>query len=69
MRRGELIDERFEVEERVGAGAMGSVYRTFDRMTRTKVALKTVHGGEFSARFVREARVIASLCGRLSAPW
>src|SRR5689334_12465996 len=61
MRRGELIDERFQIEERVGTGGMGSVYRAFDRMTGTNVALKTLDGGHFNARFAREARVLASL--------
>src|SRR5262245_37777854 len=61
MRRGDIIADRFEIEERVGGGAMGAIHRAKDRMTGAQVALKTRGGGEFSARFVREARVLAGL--------
>ncbi len=33
---------RYQLEEQVGAGAMGAVYRAFDRLTRQNVALKLV---------------------------
>ena len=33
---------RYQIQEKLGAGAMGSVYRTWDRLTRTAVALKRV---------------------------
>ena len=63
---GELIAERYELEELVGTGGMSSVYRAHDRMLERDVALKVLHQ-EFTAdtdyveRFRREARSVAQL--------
>jgi len=63
---GELIAERYELEELVGTGGMSSVYRAHDRMLERDVALKVLHQ-EFTAdtdyveRFRREARSVARL--------
>ena len=56
----------FELRDAIGAGAMGEVYRAFQRSLRRWVAIKVLkemggshpHGVE---RFLREARAIASL--------
>jgi tetratricopeptide (TPR) repeat protein len=61
MRRGELVADRFEIEELIGSGGMGSIHRARDRLTGEQIALKTMRGAKFGPRFVREARVLAEL--------
>ena len=56
----------FEVQERVGVGGMGEVYRAHDTKLGRDVAIKTLPSHFTSdpdrlARFEREARVLASL--------
>jgi serine/threonine protein kinase len=63
---GELIAERYELEELVGAGGMSSVYRARDALLERHVALKVMHerlmnNGDHVARFRREARLAAQL--------
>jgi eukaryotic-like serine/threonine-protein kinase len=63
---GEVIAERYELEEAVGHGGMSSVYRGHDRLLERTVALKVLHahfGGdaEYVERFRREARAVAQL--------
>jgi len=63
---GEVLGDRYEVEELVGAGGMSSVYRAHDRLLERKVALKVMHehygeDPEYVERFRREARSVASL--------
>ena len=63
---GEVLADRYEVEELVGAGGMSSVYRAHDRLLDRKVALKVMHqhfgeDPEYVERFRREARSVASL--------
>jgi len=63
---GELLADRYEVEEQVGAGGMSSVYRAHDRLLDRTVALKVMHqhygsDPEYVERFRREARSVASL--------
>jgi serine/threonine protein kinase len=63
---GELIGERYEVEELVGTGGMSSVYRARDRLLERLVALKVLHphygdDEEYVERFRREARSVAQL--------
>jgi tetratricopeptide (TPR) repeat protein len=63
MRPGDIVADRFEIEELAGQGAMGAVYRVRDRLTGERVALKTLRDGgrEHADRFVREARILAEL--------
>src|SRR5262245_1329668 len=63
MRQGDVIADRFEIEELAGAGAMGSIFRARDRAAGDRVALKTLRdaGSGFGDRFVREAKILAEL--------
>ena len=63
---GEVIAERYELEELVGSGGMSSVYRAHDRLLDRRVALKVLHDyysgdNEYVERFRREARSVAQL--------
>ena len=62
---------RYQIEETLGRGAMGVVYRARDPIIDRQVALKTMrvdldaeHAEEFRERFVREAQA----AGRLNHP-
>jgi tetratricopeptide (TPR) repeat protein len=63
MRQGDLIAERFEIEQPVGSGGMGEVYRALDRLEGQVVALKVLRGAKSveAMRFAREAKVLAEL--------
>jgi serine/threonine-protein kinase len=63
---GEVIAERFDVEELIGVGGMSSVYRARDRLLERRVAIKILHDGAGAdegtlERFRREARAAAQL--------
>src|ERR1700746_3661201 len=63
---GEVVAERYELEELVGTGGMSSVYRARDTLLERHVALKILHDRyttdeEFVERFKREARSVAQL--------
>src|SRR4051812_20214263 len=65
-RAGELIAGKYEVGDEIGAGAMGVVVAATHRELGQRVAIKFLlpaRGGseEARARFVREARAVASL--------
>ena len=62
----------YEIQSAIGSGAMGDVYRAKDTRLDRTVAIK-VCKEQFSARFEREARAVASLnhpqiC-QIRAPW
>jgi serine/threonine-protein kinase len=63
---GELVADRYELEELVGTGGMSSVFRAHDKLLDRKVALKVLHeqyteDEEYVERFRREARAVARL--------
>ena len=63
---GEVLLDRYELEELVGTGGMSSVYRAHDRLLDRTVALKVLHehhlrDPEYVERFRREARSAAVL--------
>jgi eukaryotic-like serine/threonine-protein kinase len=63
---GEVIAERYELEELVGRGGMSSVFRAHDRLLERRVALKILHeqflaDEDYVERFRREARAVAQL--------
>ena len=57
---------RYELQERLGSGGMGEVWKALDTQLQRYVAIKLLHANlendtNFTARFQREAQVIASL--------
>src|SRR5437868_8043806 len=63
---GDVLADRYELEELVGTGGMSSVFRAHDRVLDRRVALKLLHqhystDDEYVQRFLREARTVASL--------
>jgi eukaryotic-like serine/threonine-protein kinase len=63
---GDVLSDRYELEELVGSGGMSSVYRAHDRLLDRKVALKVLHQQytddvEQVGRFRHEARAVATL--------
>ncbi|HEX2044783.1 MAG TPA: protein kinase [Gaiellaceae bacterium] len=66
MKVGELVADRYELEELVGEGGMSTVFRARDTVLERRVALKVLHehharDPEYVERFRREARAIARL--------
>lgn len=63
MNAGEVISGRFELEAVAGAGGMGTVWRSTDRSSGERVAVKLLppQPGWEGERLVREARVLAEL--------
>ena len=58
---GQLLDDRYRIVRKTGAGSMGDVYEAIDRQRDQRVAVKVLkperaHRGVFLDRFVREAR-------------
>src|SRR5579859_7996765 len=64
MQPGDTFD-RYVIEERIGSGGMGEVYRAYDPKLHRRVALKVLRlesGKEDQAeRILREARAAAAL--------
>jgi eukaryotic-like serine/threonine-protein kinase len=70
---GTVVNDSYRVTGRLGAGAMGTVYRAEDVQRNTPVALKVLHGflateKEASARFRREAFVGVKLVHQNCVP-
>lgn len=65
LKAGDTI-ERYRIEEAIGEGGMGRVFRAHDERLDRKVAIKIVNdderqGSDSRARLVREARAVAKL--------
>lgn len=63
---GEVLDERWRLEDRIGQGAMGSVFRGRDLETKSLVAVKVLapehcRKPKVLARFEREAELMMDL--------
>jgi eukaryotic-like serine/threonine-protein kinase len=65
LRAAYQLGDRFTIEQQVGRGASGVVYRAFDEVTREHVALKVIanRGGDLEeeARFEREGSILSGL--------
>jgi serine/threonine protein kinase len=63
---GDVVSDRYELEQLVGSGGMSSVYRAHDRVLERTVALKVLHERlvahrDVVERFSREAKLVAGL--------
>ena len=63
---GALFTGRYRIEERLGAGGAGEVYRVVDQLAQTQLALKVLYpragdGGDPLARLRRELRILREL--------
>ncbi len=57
-----IISDRFELEQLVGSGGMGEVFRAKDRLTGGAVAVKVLHASSRDTeRFRREAQLLAEV--------
>jgi tetratricopeptide (TPR) repeat protein len=58
----QVIADRFEIEQLVGSGGMGEVFRARDRLTGGAVAVKVLHASSRDTeRFRREAQLLAEV--------
>src|SRR3954463_873462 len=65
-RKGTMVDDRYELDHKIGSGGMADVWLAEDTELDRKVAIKILHerfaqDGEFVQRFQREAQSAAGL--------
>jgi len=63
---GQVLGDRYRLDDRIAAGGMGEVWRATDTVLGRDVAVKTLHAGRaedpgFQTRFRHEARTMAVL--------
>jgi eukaryotic-like serine/threonine-protein kinase len=58
---GERILGRFRIEERIGSGGFGTVYRAWDERLQRPVAVKVIDREHGAPRVTREAQAVARL--------
>src|ERR1041385_2078839 len=63
MKPGELLGDRFEIEQPIGSGGMATGSRARDPITGEAVAVKVISGrqSQVTERFAREIKVLAEL--------
>ena len=61
---GETVLGRFLIEERIGRGGFGAVYRAWDERLQRPVAVKVIDRGHSALRVTREAQAVARLAHR-----
>jgi serine/threonine protein kinase len=66
MKEGDLLNQRYQLLERVGSGGMADVFRARDLMLERSVAIKILRADyssskDFQERFRQEARAAANL--------
>ena len=62
---GETLNDRYKIENEIGRGGMGTVYRAHDAVLKRDVAVKVLSnfklGTDGKARIIREAQLVAKL--------
>ena len=71
---GTVLSDRYEIQEILGAGGLGRVYRAHDRMLDETVAVKVLHpessaSSDFARRFRSEDRLQDFSHGFVSSRW
>ncbi len=61
---GETVLDRFRIEERIGSGGFGTVYRAWDERLQRPVAVKVIDRDQGAPRVLREAQAVARLAHR-----
>jgi tRNA A-37 threonylcarbamoyl transferase component Bud32 len=61
---GELVLGRFRIEERIGSGGFGTVFRAWDERLQRPVAVKVIDREHGTPRVIREAQAVARLTHR-----
>ena len=61
---GERILGRFRIEDRIGSGGFGTVYRAWDERLQRPVAVKVIDREHGAPRVTREAQAVARLAHR-----
>ncbi len=61
---GERILGRFRIEDRIGSGGFGTVYRAWDERLQRPVAVKVIDREHGAPRVIREAQAVARLAHR-----
>jgi hypothetical protein len=61
---GETVLGRFLIEERIGSGGFGTVYRAWDERLHRPVAVKVIEREHGAPRVTREAQAVARLAHR-----
>ena len=61
---GEVVLGRFRIEERIGSGGFGTVYRAWDERLQRSVAVKVIDREHGVPRVSREAQAVARLAHR-----
>ncbi|MDX6606822.1 MAG: eukaryotic-like serine/threonine-protein kinase, partial [Solirubrobacterales bacterium] len=61
---GERILGRFRIEDRIGSGGFGTVYRAWDERLQRPVAVKVIDREHGALRVTREAQAVARLSHR-----
>ena len=61
---GERILGRFRIEDRIGSGGFGTVYRAWDERLQRPVAVKVIDREHSAPRVTREAQAVARLAHR-----
>jgi serine/threonine protein kinase len=56
-----MVSNRYVLEQRLGQGGYGDVYRAYDKKLERRVALKLFTDGGDKARLIAEARAVAAL--------
>jgi tetratricopeptide (TPR) repeat protein len=63
VRPGERLEDRFEIEQPIGSGGMGTVFRARDPISGEAVAVKVISSEQshITGRFAREIKMLAEL--------